>query len=134
MQSGDLERKPSGVVSMDPLWNDETKVTHESLDADVQIYAWVGCNSGKFGHLYAAAPSRISSCVSVASLLGGNADNTGSSMARRLVLKTGLSVVLACNIPKDSPMLEATAERKLIEKFRSLGYIGQDRAEAPLMV
>lgn len=23
-----------------------------------QIYAWIGCNSAKFGHLYAAAPTR----------------------------------------------------------------------------
>ncbi|KAI0494390.1 hypothetical protein KFK09_024524 [Dendrobium nobile] len=88
-----------------------------------EIYAWIGCNSAKFGHLYAAAPTRPSNTVSVTSLLKGNADNTGSSMARRLVLKTGLSVVLACNLPKDSPILEASAERKLIGKLRSLGYI-----------
>ncbi|XP_066354156.1 uncharacterized protein [Miscanthus floridulus] len=44
--------------------------------------------------------------VSVTSVLGGTSDNTGSSMARRVVLKTGLNIVLACNIPKDSPMLE----------------------------
>ncbi|KAK8952062.1 hypothetical protein KSP39_PZI004552 [Platanthera zijinensis] len=88
-----------------------------------QIYAWIGCNSAKFGHLYAAAPTRPNNSISVTSLLGGNADNTGSSMARRLVLKMGLSVVLACNIPKDSPILEATAERKLIERLKILGYI-----------
>ncbi|KAK8966598.1 hypothetical protein KSP40_PGU015457 [Platanthera guangdongensis] len=88
-----------------------------------QIYAWIGCNSAKFGHLYAAAPTRPNNSISVISLLGGNADNTGSSMARRLVLKMGLSVVLACNIPKDSPILEATAERKLIERLKILGYI-----------
>ena len=68
-----------------------------------------------------------------------------------LVLKTGLNIVLACNIPKDSPMLEvptatgglisarqssdgvyltltgswfqAAAERKLVEKLKGLGYI-----------
>ncbi|KAJ6822771.1 proteasome assembly chaperone 4 [Iris pallida] len=39
------------------------------------------------------------------SLLEGTSDNTGSSIAHRLVPKTGLSVILACN-PKDSPMLE----------------------------
>jgi proteasome assembly chaperone 4 len=61
--------------------------------------------------------------VSVTSVLGGTSDNTGSGMARRLVLKTGLNIVLACNIPKDSPMLEAAAERKLIEKLRGLGYV-----------
>uniref|UniRef100_A0A453JAT1 Uncharacterized protein n=2 Tax=Aegilops tauschii subsp. strangulata TaxID=200361 RepID=A0A453JAT1_AEGTS len=101
----------------------------------MQIYAWIGCNSSaKFGHLYAAAATRPGNGVSVTSVLGGTSDNTGSSMARRLgtsvsaaidppssyigmkntkltsphvsVLKTGLNIILACNIPKDSPMLE----------------------------
>eukprot|EP00262_Sarcandra_glabra_P017137 TRINITY_DN5781_c0_g1_i1.p1 TRINITY_DN5781_c0_g1~~TRINITY_DN5781_c0_g1_i1.p1 ORF type:complete len:175 (+),score=24.56 TRINITY_DN5781_c0_g1_i1:141-665(+) len=88
-----------------------------------QIYAWIGCNSAKFGHLYAAAPTRPNNTVSVTSILGGAADNIGSSIARRLVLKTGLNIVLACNIPKDSPMLEANAERALVRKLTSLGYI-----------
>jgi proteasome assembly chaperone 4 len=68
-----------------------------------------------------------------------------------LVLKTGLNIVLACNIPKDSPMLEvptatgglisawqssdgvyltltfswfqAAAERKLVEKLKGLDHV-----------
>lgn len=71
--------------------------------------------------------------VSVTSILGGNSDNTGSGIARRLgnfvtllgvlknyyfgswfkilclffvVLKTGLNIIMACNIPKNSPMVE----------------------------
>lgn len=95
-----------------------------------QIYAWIGCNTAKFGHLYAAATTRPGNGVSVTSVLGGTSDNTGSSMARRLVLKTGLNIVLACNIPKDSPMLEAAAERKLVEKLRSLGYIRPKAGDA----
>ncbi|KAJ4975853.1 hypothetical protein NE237_000959 [Protea cynaroides] len=87
-----------------------------------QIYAWIGCNTAKFGHLYAAVPARPNNTANVTSLLGGSSDNTGSSIARRLVLKTGLSIILACNIPKNSPMLEADAERKLIEKLTALGY------------
>ncbi|KAF3334146.1 histone deacetylase 14 [Carex littledalei] len=87
-----------------------------------QIYAWIGCNSVKLGHLYAAATTRPNNIVSVTSILGGTSDNTGSSIARRLVSKTGLNIVVACNIPKDSPMLEATAERKLTERLAGLGY------------
>ncbi|KAI3469222.1 hypothetical protein Pfo_025885 [Paulownia fortunei] len=86
------------------------------------IYAWIGCNSAKFGHLYAAAPTRPSNTVGVTSLIGGASDNTGSGIARRLVLKTGLNIVLACNIPKNSPMLEANAEKKLVQKLIGLGY------------
>ncbi|KAL8481195.1 hypothetical protein ACS0TY_027107 [Phlomoides rotata] len=87
-----------------------------------QIYAWIGCNSAKFGNLYAAAPTRPSNTVGVTSLIGGASDNTGSGIARRLVLKTDLNVVLASNIPKSSPMLEANAEKKLMQKLLSLGY------------
>ncbi|XP_031256374.1 proteasome assembly chaperone 4 [Pistacia vera] len=87
-----------------------------------QIYAWIGCNSAKFGRLYAAAPTRPNNTVSVSSILGGVSDNTGSGIARRLVIKTGLNVILACNIPKNSPMLEVNAEKKLVEKLISLGY------------
>ncbi|GKV50619.1 hypothetical protein SLEP1_g57319 [Rubroshorea leprosula] len=71
-----------------------------------QIYAWIGCNSTKFGDLYAAASTRPSNTVGVTSILGGSSDNTGSGIARPLVLKTGLNIILACSIPKNSPMLE----------------------------
>ncbi|CAN6551164.1 unnamed protein product [Malus baccata var. baccata] len=86
-----------------------------------QIYAWIGCNSAKIGHLYAAAPMRPNT-VGVTSILGGTSDNTGSGIARRLVLKTGLNIILACNIPKNSPMLEADAEKLLVQKLINLGY------------
>ncbi|KAL0308066.1 UNVERIFIED_CONTAM: hypothetical protein Sangu_2996300 [Sesamum angustifolium] len=88
----------------------------------LSIYAWIGCNSAKFGHLYAAAPTPPSNTVGVTSLIGGASDNIGSGIARRLVLKTGLNVVLACNIPKNSPILEANAEKILVQKLISLGY------------
>ncbi|WCJ23219.1 hypothetical protein M5689_005258 [Euphorbia peplus] len=87
-----------------------------------QIYAWVSSNSCKFGHLYAAAPTRPNNTPSVSCLLGGTSDNVGSGIARRLVLKTGLNILLACNIPNNTPMLEASAERKLVEKLIHLGY------------
>ncbi|XP_020571026.1 proteasome assembly chaperone 4 isoform X1 [Phalaenopsis equestris] len=147
METNDLDAKLSELDACgEPQANGNSKASVGALTDDVQItcftedlhdatlhfqiirfskqiYAWIGCNSAKFGHLYAAAPTRSSNSVSITSLLKGNAQNTGSSMAHRLVLKTGLSVVLACNIPKDSPVLEAAAERKLFEKLRNLGCI-----------
>ncbi|KAL0545175.1 hypothetical protein IC582_020321 [Cucumis melo] len=95
-----------------------------------QIYIWIGCNSAKFGNLYAAAPTRPNNTVSVTSLLGGSSDNTGSSMARRLVLKTGLNIILASNIPKNSPMIEVAAEKVLVQKLVTLGYI-RPKSEGP---
>ncbi|CAJ1975681.1 unnamed protein product [Sphenostylis stenocarpa] len=87
-----------------------------------QIYVWIGYNSAKLGHMYAAAPTRPSNSVSVTSILGGVSDNTGSGIAHRLVLKTGLNIILACSIPKNSPILETEAEKILIQKLISLGY------------
>ncbi|GLT79138.1 hypothetical protein SLA2020_506390 [Shorea laevis] len=81
-----------------------------------QIYAWIGCNSTKFGEL------KQSNTVGVTSILGGSSDNTGSGIARRLVLKTGLNIILAYSIPENSPMLEVNSEKKLMEKLTSLGY------------
>ncbi|KAJ6987709.1 hypothetical protein NC653_020841 [Populus alba x Populus x berolinensis] len=49
-----------------------------------QIYAWIGCNSGKLGHLYAAASTRPNNTASVTCVLGGNSDNSGTGIARRL--------------------------------------------------
>ncbi|CAL5425798.1 unnamed protein product [Camellia sinensis] len=74
-----------------------------------QIYAWLGCNSAIFGRLCAAAPTRPNNNVSVTNILGGSSDNTGSGIARQLVLKTDLNVILACNIPN--------AKKKLVEEL-----------------
>ncbi|XP_039058881.1 uncharacterized protein LOC120202529 [Hibiscus syriacus] len=74
------------------------------------------------GNLYAAAPTRPNNTVSVTSILGGASDKTASGITRRLVLKTGLNIVVACNIPKNNPMIEANAGKKLIEKLISMGY------------
>ncbi|KDP20234.1 hypothetical protein JCGZ_08633 [Jatropha curcas] len=101
---------------------DDVTLHFQIICLSKQIYAWIGCNSAKFGHLYAAAPTRPTNTASVTCLLGGASDNTGSGIARRLVLKTGLNIILACNIPKNSPMLEVNAERKLVEKLTYLGY------------
>lgn len=109
------------VTCFSELSNDAT-LYFQIIRFQNQIYAWIGCNSTKLGDLYAAAPTRPSNTVSVSSLTGGSSDNSGSGIARRIVLKTGINVVLASNIPKNSPMLEAAAERKLVQKLISLGY------------
>ncbi|XP_075521671.1 uncharacterized protein LOC142554949 isoform X2 [Primulina tabacum] len=86
--------------------SDDVTFHFQIIGLQKQIYAWIGCNSSKFGHLYAAAPTRQSDTIGVTCVIGGTSDNTGSGIARRLVLKTGLNIVLACNLPKNSPMLE----------------------------
>ncbi|CAL9109056.1 unnamed protein product [Musa textilis] len=148
MASEELDRNFSELhVTRDSDCNGKSKILeNQAVDGDVQItcftedlhdvtlhfqiiklakqiFVWIGCNTAKFGHLYAAAITRPNDQAAVTPILGGTSDNTGSGIARRLVLKTGLNIIVACNIPKDSPMLEATAERKLAEKLRSLGYI-----------
>ncbi|XP_021889476.1 proteasome assembly chaperone 4 [Carica papaya] len=100
---------------------DDLTLHFQIIHLSRQIYVWIGCNSTKFGNLYAAAPTRPNNTVSVTSVLGGASDNTGFGIARRLVLKTGLNIIMACNIPKNSPMLEATAEKVLVQKLISLG-------------
>ncbi|XP_024384832.1 uncharacterized protein [Physcomitrium patens] len=88
-----------------------------------QLYVWIGCNSARMGNLYAALPTRWDKTASVAALVGGGADSTGASMARRLSMRTGWSIVLASNIPSNAPVLEAFAEQRLFQELRSMGYI-----------
>lgn len=93
------------------------------LRLEQQLYIWVGCNSAKFGQLYASLPTPFDRTPSLATLIGGAADSAGASIARRLVLKTGWSIVLACNLPKNSPNLEAQAEKRLLQELKTLGYV-----------
>ncbi|KAL6582003.1 hypothetical protein OROMI_006017 [Orobanche minor] len=122
--SGQQQKEAGGGVQVTCFTAtvDDVTLHFQIIRLSKQIYAWIGCNSSKFGNLYAAATTRPGNTVSVTSVLGGASDNTGSGIARRLVLKTGLNIVLACNIPKNSPMLEANAEKKLVEKLIHLGY------------
>ncbi|GMI72181.1 hypothetical protein like AT1G48170 [Hibiscus trionum] len=101
---------------------DEVTLHFQIIRLAKQIYVWIGSDSAKLGNLYAAAPTRPNNTVSATSILGGTSDNTGSGIARRLVLNTGLNIIVACNIPKNNPMLEANAEKKLIEKLITMGY------------
>ncbi|KAL2642062.1 hypothetical protein R1flu_009649 [Riccia fluitans] len=88
-----------------------------------QLYIWVSCNSARLGHLFASYPLPFDKIPSLTSLLGGGPDNTGASMARRLAMKTGWSIILAANLPSNSPTLEAYAERRLFQELRTLGYV-----------
>jgi proteasome assembly chaperone 4 len=60
---------------------------------------------------------------SVAALLGGGANSTGASMARRLSMRTGWSIVLASSLPSNSPTIEAFAEQRLFQELKTLGYV-----------
>ncbi|KAG2305134.1 hypothetical protein Bca4012_064198 [Brassica carinata] len=121
--SGDVNRDEDGVkVSCFTEVFDDVTLQFQIIRLTKQIYVWIGYNSAKFGNLYAAASTRPSNTVSVTSVLGGTSDNTGSGIARRLVMKAGLNIILACNIPKNNPLLEAKAEKMLIRKLIDLGY------------
>ncbi|XP_020571027.1 uncharacterized protein LOC110018156 isoform X2 [Phalaenopsis equestris] len=124
METNDLDAKLSELDACgEPQANGNSKASVGALTDDVQITCFTEDLHDATLHFQIIRFSKQSNSVSITSLLKGNAQNTGSSMAHRLVLKTGLSVVLACNIPKDSPVLEAAAERKLFEKLRNLGCI-----------
>ncbi|GMH11802.1 hypothetical protein Nepgr_013643 [Nepenthes gracilis] len=101
---------------------DDATLHFQIIRLHKQIYAWIGYKSAKLGHLFAAAPTRPDNTPSVTAILGGAPDNTGSGIARRLVLRTGLNVILACSLPKNNPLIEAEAGKKLVAKLINLGY------------
>lgn len=94
----------------------------QSSDVNVQLTCFTEESHDVTLHFQIISLTKQNNTASVTSLLGGGADSTGAGIARRLVLRTGLNIILACNIPKNSPLLEALAERILIQKLNSLGY------------
>ncbi|WJZ86835.1 hypothetical protein VitviT2T_006254 [Vitis vinifera] len=128
MENSVIDNKDGGVnddgvqVTCFTEVSDDVTLHFQIIRLHKQIYAWIGSNSAKLGHMYAAASTRPNNTVSVTSILGGASDNTGSGIARRLALRTGVNIILACNIPKNNPMLEAEAEKKLVQKLINLGY------------
>lgn len=103
--------------------SDDSTFHFQILRLTDQLYVWIGCNSARMGNLYAALPTRWDKTASVAALVGGGAESTGASMARRLSMRTGWSIILASNIPSNAPVLEAFAERRLFQELRTLGYV-----------
>lgn len=57
------------------------------------------------------------STPSVATLLPGGAENVAPSMAQRLSQRTGRPVLCSCTLPTNNPMLQAVAERRLIQEL-----------------
>eukprot|EP00245_Coleochaete_scutata_P007133 TRINITY_DN22234_c0_g1_i1.p1 TRINITY_DN22234_c0_g1~~TRINITY_DN22234_c0_g1_i1.p1 ORF type:complete len:155 (-),score=9.33 TRINITY_DN22234_c0_g1_i1:240-641(-) len=88
-----------------------------------QVYVWVGCNAARMGHLYAVMQTRFQREPSLAVLSGGGADTTGAAIARRLSMRTGLPIVMACSLPSNSPEHEGFAERRLLQEFRGMGLV-----------
>eukprot|EP00897_Mesotaenium_endlicherianum_P001081 jgi/Mesen1/10974/ME000096S10549 len=128
-ESSDLEIK-EGLQQVDP--SEANCFTEDALDSKFyfqivplqrQLYVWVGCNTSSMGNVYAAVSTRFDAMPVVSPLIGGGADCPGASMARRLALRAGRSVVLACNMPAKSPTLEAYAERRLLQELRAMGIV-----------
>ncbi|XP_010649664.1 uncharacterized protein LOC100244351 isoform X2 [Vitis vinifera] len=91
-------------------------------DDGVQVTCFTEVSDDVTLHFQIIRLHKQNNTVSVTSILGGASDNTGSGIARRLALRTGVNIILACNIPKNNPMLEAEAEKKLVQKLINLGY------------
>ncbi|GMN51427.1 hypothetical protein TIFTF001_020582 [Ficus carica] len=76
--SDDDKQPPNDVVpvtSFSEAVNDVT-LHFQIIRLPRQIYAWIGCNSAKFGHLYAAAPTQPKhNGVSGSCVLGGHLEN-----------------------------------------------------------
>ncbi|XP_057531412.1 uncharacterized protein LOC130809673 isoform X2 [Amaranthus tricolor] len=97
-------------------------VVSSSIDSNVDITCFSDLVDETTVDFQIIHLNKQNNSVSVTSILGSTSDNTGFGIARRLVLRTGLNIMLACNLPKNNPMLEIGAEKKLMEKLTSLGY------------
>uniref|UniRef100_I1MHP8 Proteasome assembly chaperone 4 n=1 Tax=Glycine max TaxID=3847 RepID=I1MHP8_SOYBN len=88
-EKGNAHAQPQGqlqITTFSELVND-VNLHFQIIRFPKQIYVWIGYNSAKLGHMYAAASTRPNNMVSVTSILGGVSDNTGSGIAHRLVFQ-----------------------------------------------
>ncbi|XP_022942813.1 uncharacterized protein LOC111447543 isoform X2 [Cucurbita moschata] len=114
--NGDLDGGGVRVSCYSEAIND-VPVHFQIISLSKQIYVWIGCSSAKFGNLYAAAPTRPNNTFNRVR------DYLNFKRVDQDVLKTGLNIILASNIPKNSPMIEVAAEKMLVQKLASLGFI-----------
>ncbi|GIL63367.1 hypothetical protein Vafri_17435 [Volvox africanus] len=91
------------------------------LDLGRQYYIWVSAVGPKLGSLYLAIKTPADKTPAVASLMTMNAaGDEGPAMAQRLALKLGKPVVCSCNLPQNAPLLQAVAERRLMQELQAM--------------
>eukprot|EP00850_Spirogloea_muscicola_P017116 SM000144S00664 [mRNA] locus=s144:71808:73053:- [translate_table: standard] len=124
--------------------DDGAAVHCQILPLSQQLYIWIGVNAAAMGQLYAAVCTPFDKLPSLSVLMGSSSDSPGAAIARRLgnsnapslsflgilplqpfpsAMKTGHSIVLSCNVPSNSPLLEAQAERLVLQELKSMGIL-----------
>ena len=102
----------------------EEVLLFEVLELEEQLYVWAGVRgSPRLDALHAAAPPRPGAGAgaprAAAALLPGMPGADGLALARRLATKTSKHVVLSCNLPPGEPLLQAIAERRLLQELQA---------------
>ncbi|KAG2426573.1 hypothetical protein HXX76_012891 [Chlamydomonas incerta] len=102
------------------------------LDLGRQYFVWVSAVGPKLGNLTLAIKSPADAAPSVASLLpGAPAVGEGPAMAQRLAMKLGKPVICSCNMPPNAPLLQAVAERRLIQELQLMEQEAQGATGQP---
>ncbi|GAX76737.1 hypothetical protein CEUSTIGMA_g4184.t1 [Chlamydomonas eustigma] len=100
----------------------EATIHIQIIDLGQQYYIWCsslgsGCSNLHLGVNHPRDPSSSS----VASLLPAPASSACESMARRLALRVGKPVLCSIQLPANSPMLQAIAEKHILKELTSMG-------------
>ncbi|GLI61886.1 hypothetical protein VaNZ11_004398, partial [Volvox africanus] len=98
------------------------------LDLGRQYYIWVSAMGPKLGSLYLAIKTPGDKTPAVASLMTTNvAGDESPATAQRLALKLGKPVVCSCNLPQNAPLLQAVAERRLMQELQAMEMEAAER-------
>ncbi|KAG1671134.1 hypothetical protein FOA52_005386 [Chlamydomonas sp. UWO 241] len=112
----------------------EATLHFQILDLGRQYYIWISASGPKMANLYLAIQTPADPKPSVASLIPGPAGGAGESLAQRLALKAKKPVLVSCNLPSNTPMLQAIAERRLLQELAEMaGGGGQAAASAAVV-
>ncbi|XP_075265413.1 uncharacterized protein LOC142357757 [Convolutriloba macropyga] len=99
----------------------DTTVFFQVILLPGQCFVWIGSGRAKVTSLVAAAATPYDSVPSTTTLMTGeHASEEGSALARKLAVFLHMPVLCSSNLPQNSPLLQAFAERKLKDRLKTL--------------
>eukprot|EP00195_Chlamydomonas_chlamydogama_P006140 CAMPEP_0202890320 /NCGR_PEP_ID=MMETSP1392-20130828/772_1 /ASSEMBLY_ACC=CAM_ASM_000868 /TAXON_ID=225041 /ORGANISM="Chlamydomonas chlamydogama, Strain SAG 11-48b" /LENGTH=158 /DNA_ID=CAMNT_0049573869 /DNA_START=48 /DNA_END=523 /DNA_ORIENTATION=+ len=126
--SGRQEPVPAIVQRCFMEETQEAVLYFQIMDLGRQLYVWVATGGAKWNNLHLAFPSKTDPVPPVATLVPSAAAADGQSLARRLAIKLKRPVLCSCNLPTGVPLLQAIAERRLVQELTAMASAGPQAA------
>lgn len=98
----------------------DAPIYFQIIDLGRQYYVWIATGGARFQELHLAIQTSLDKRPSLANLINGGGSEDGHALAQRLALRLKKPVLCSCNLPANSPILQAIAERRLLQELLSM--------------